>query len=68
MVSNYEVLHVKPETKRKLEKIGTMKDTHDIIINKLIDFYMDRFGEYHLKIQHDFHDRYSRNVGEGKQL
>ena len=34
-----QLIGVKPDTKERLENLGTLKDTFDSVIQKLLDFW-----------------------------
>ena len=39
-MNGYESVSIKKNTKRRLNDIGKKSDTYDLLINKLIDFYI----------------------------
>lgn len=49
---SYETLTIKPETKARFKKLGSMDDTQESVLCRLMDFY-EKYHDYEEQIEFD---------------
>ena len=51
-MASLQTLQVKPETKKRFQKLGNVSDTQDTVLLKLLDFY-DKYSVRVEKLEQD---------------